>query len=204
MIDIVKNRNNEMRNFSRELGFSRLLVVDKDVALINNFKDKKDIIKARKKYNFVVVSGKNLKENRIIVEACPDVVLIHYNSKRDFMKERNSSLNHVICKIASKNGVAVGIDFSEILNSKNRDAVIGRLMQNIKLCRKYKTRILFFSFASDVFELRAAQDIMAFLQSIGMTPLESKNALMLTSKIISKNKSKRHPSYIAEGIRIIE
>ncbi|MBU2496808.1 MAG: hypothetical protein KJ767_02005 [Nanoarchaeota archaeon] len=206
MIDIVKNKNKEMQDYAKELGFQDLYLLGKDAVLIENFKDKKDILKARKKYDFVIVFGKGIKENRQIVESFPDVILLQLNSGKDFMKERNSGLDHIICKIASENNVAIGIDLSEILNSneKEKQVIIGRIMQNIKLCRKYKTKILLASFASDVFELRASQDIQAFVQCLGMTPLESKNSLLIAEKIMGKNKDKKHVSYVSEGIRIVE
>lgn len=191
-----------MQDFAKELKLNLI----SDFILIENFKDKKDIQKARKKSNLVIVLGKgNAKENRIIIEAYPDILVSpHQGSKKDFMRERGSGLDHITCKIAKQEKVAIGIDFSEILHTNNRDAIIGRIMQNIKLCRKYKTDMVLATFASSVFEMRAAQDLQAFAQEIGMTPLEAKKSLILVSKIIQRNKEKRKPGYVDEGIRVIK
>ena len=43
-----------------------------------------------------------------------------------------------ICKLANKNKIAIGFNFNDILKSKNKGQLIGRMMQNAKLCKKYK------------------------------------------------------------------
>lgn len=215
MYDLTRARSKEMRAFSVEIGFKDILLVTEnpqeqaDSFLISKIKDyRKEILEARKKIDIVIVLGRgDAKENRNIIESSPDVLLSpHHGSKKDFMKERGSGLDHVICRIAAKNKIAIGIDFSEILNAdeKERVAILGRIIQNIKLCRKYKVKVLFASFASSLFEMRAVQDLMAFAQAIGMTPVEAKKSLSTAADIIRRNKEKRSPEYISEGIRVIK
>lgn len=210
MYDLVKNKSQEMQALSREFGFREILLVSKDSAktdcfFLDNAKDyRKEIQKARKKFDAIIVKG-NPKENRKIVEASPDILLSpHSSGKKDFMRERNSGLNQIICKIAAEKKVVVGIDFNEVLQAENRELIIGRIMQNIKLCRKYKVKMLLASFASGLLELRDAQDLIAFAQTIGMTPEEAKESLKVIWDIINRNREKKSPEYVAEGIRIVE
>ena len=201
--DITKNKSMEMQAHAKEL--NTCLV--SDFSFIERAKDyKKEISQARKKYNLIIALGRgNPKENREIVEACPDVLLSpEKGSRKDYMRERGSGLDHITCKIATQKKVAIGIDFSEILNTEDKDKILGRIMQNIKLCRKYKTDMLLATFASSLLEMRAPKDLIAFAQAIGMTPSEAKKSLQIVEKIIRRNKEKRKPEYVSEGIRIVE
>ena len=55
-------------------------------------------------------------------------------------------------------------------------------MQNVRLCRKYKVRMVLASFAHDPWEMRSAYDLLAFGQVLGMTPKEATVALNFTKK----------------------
>jgi len=73
-----------------------------------------------------------------------------------------------------------------------------RIMQNIVLCRKYKTNVVFFTFARNKYEMKGCQDLLSFLRVIGFTPGEAKNALENIDKLFNKKK------YIMKGFRIVE
>jgi len=77
------------------------------------------------------------------------------------------------CALANKNEVAVGVS----LNSLNGPVMIGRIKQNIKLCRKYKVKMLFFTFAQNKYEMKGAQDLLSLLRVLGMTGKEARDAL---------------------------
>ncbi|RLG00491.1 MAG: hypothetical protein DRN49_02875 [Thaumarchaeota archaeon] len=64
--------------------------------------------------------------------------------------------------------------------------------------------MLLATFASSLLEMRAPKDLIAFAQAIGMTPSEAKKSLQIVEKIIRRNKEKRKPEYVSEGIRIVE
>mgnify|MGYP001579822355 CR=1 FL=1 len=212
MYDIIRDKSKELQTFAKQFGFKELFLITEnsndnaDILLIKQAKDyRKEILAARKKFDVVITLG-NFKENRKIVEAVPDVLLSPHNgSKKDFMNERASGLDHIICKIAAENKVVIGIDFSELLHAEQeREQIIGRIMQNIKLCRKYKVKLLLASFASSQLEMRDAYDLLAFAQNISMTPAEAKTSLNTISGIINRNKERKKPEYVAEGIRVVE
>ncbi len=162
MIDIVCFKDKKLKEFGKKLGFS-------DVYSLNDFK---------------IIRGGDEKSNRKAVENKDIDILLHpeKNDKKDFMKSRNSGLNQVLCKIAKKNDVAIGFSFNEILKSSRRSLLIGRMRQNIKLCRKYKVRMVFASFAKSLYEMRGAKDLFSLAQVLGMSPGEAKKALNFTKK----------------------
>ncbi len=119
--------------------------------------------------NYNVVLGGDLKTNRKAVENPKVDILLspENNNKRDFMFFRNSGLNQVLCKLAAKNNVAIGFNFSSLLNSsaKDRSRILGRMRQNYRFCKKYKVRMIFSTFAKNKYELRN-NDLMRVFERI--------------------------------------
>ena len=96
------------------------------------------------------------------------------NGKKDKLKQRDSGFNQVLAKIAHDNDVALGINFSELskLNDKEFINYIAILMQNIKLCNKYKVKMVLFNYFG-----KSKYDLMAFLLSLGMSTSMAKYAV---------------------------
>jgi len=128
----------------------------------------KDANKIKSK-NLIFVKGS--AKNRFFIEKKKaDVLFSLEDGKReDFMHHRASGLNHVLCSLANKNKVVVGFSFNLLLrNKKNLHKLLGRMMQNIRLCRKFKVKTLIGSFAERPFEMRGAKDILALFASLGI------------------------------------
>lgn len=193
--DIIKTKDKLAIQLAKQLGFSGMFLVDNDVIIIktgNKSEVGKLIQKARKKFSLVCVQGSQDEINREAVEAKADVLLspeFSREKERDFMEYKNSGLGTVLCKLASKNHVAVGINFSDILQAEGnyREILLGRISQNTKLCRKYKVGMLLASFAQSPLEMRSFFDLRALAEQLGMTPLEAKNSLSLAENIIKQN-----------------
>jgi ribonuclease P/MRP protein subunit RPP1 len=114
----------------------------------------------------VVVEGGDVIVNRKAVENKKVDILLspEKNDKRDFMFSRNSGLNQVLCKLAAKNNVAISFNFSDVLNcsGKERARLLGRMRQNVRLCKKYKVKMIFSSFAKNKYELRSSEFLKVF------------------------------------------
>jgi hypothetical protein len=98
---------------------------------------------------------------------------------KDYLHQRGSGLNQVMCELARKNKVAIGFSFTDILavQGSQRAQLLGRMMQNIRLCRKYKTAIVIGSFASEPWKMRSPHDLQSFFTLLGMHPAEAAQAL---------------------------
>lgn len=195
MIDVVFPSKNEKEfiEIAEKLGYSGLIFVydnKKDVANIDKFKTKlklrtallspqKKVQSARTKSKLVFT--KAVEDNRFAFEKSkPDLVFaIEEVQPRDFIHQRGSGLNHIMCRFAKENNVKIGFSFNSILNSSamSRAQIIGRMQQNIMLCRKYKCKTVIASFAKDPYEMRSPKDLMAFFTEIGMHQKEAKDAL---------------------------
>ena len=127
----------------------------------------------------VLIAIKSSENNREIIEGSKANIIfsLEENNKRDFMHQRASGLNHILCRLAEQNNVIIGFSLSSILDSKNKHIILGRIMQNIKLCRKYKTKTVIASFASNPYEIKSPHDIISLFLALGMHPKEAKDSL---------------------------
>jgi RNase P/RNase MRP subunit p30 len=84
-------------------------------------------------------------------------------AQKDYMKQRNSGLNEVLAKLASKNNLTIGIQLEEILkkDTKEKALSLARLKQNIMLCKKAKTKLRIIGKIED------KRAVSALLQSLG-------------------------------------
>lgn len=157
MIDILKCKiDKNFTSYAKKLGFSGV-------------------------FNLNVREGGSDENNRKYVSNVQNDVLMNpeLKSSGDKVHYRRSGLNQVLAKLAVQNDVAIGFGFSFVLNSNgvDRGKIIGRMKQNVRICRKSKTKMVVCSYANSVKEMRGAKDLLAFARVIGMTPGEAKKAL---------------------------
>lgn len=189
MYDILISKPKKFKKGQLEkLGLEEIFFIPSERAVIIDTDSKEElrrqISSASSKGRIIFVQGADDELNRIAVDDKRVSVLISPERKRkkDFMHARNSGLNHVLCDLASKNDVSIGINLSEIraLKGKERAERLGRAMQNIGLCRKSETPIILASFGkkpSSIYDLRA------FALSIGMTTDQAKRSLEKAKEI---------------------
>ena len=160
MIDIINFKGERF-----DLGFSRVYNINDFNAVEARDEEKNKKILCDRKVDFIY----NLEDNE----------------KRDKFNSRSSGLNQVLCKLARDNEIAVGFNFNLALNSediKKRNLIVGRMIQNVRLCRKFKVKMVLFSCAKDKYEMRAAKDLAAFGRAVGMTGSEVNSSLNFRRK----------------------
>ncbi|MDP4039181.1 MAG: hypothetical protein Q8P57_01200 [Candidatus Pacearchaeota archaeon] len=93
----------------------------------------------------IVVQAQDDNFNRKILEYGKFQVLLspEKGERKNKLRQIDSGLNHVLAKIAKKNNIAIGIDFKEIkkLPKKEKAQRLAKIIQNIKICRKTKTKL---------------------------------------------------------------
>jgi RNase P/RNase MRP subunit p30 len=177
---IPKNNEDELIEFSKKLRFNEIILCydsNKKEKEIENIKNKfnnenfsiktaligknNNLNKKFHDYLFIEAEDENRKyfENNKI-----DLIFnLELNKRKDYIHNRNSGLNQVLCKLAFQKEISIGISLKNILFEKNikKEIILGRIMQNIKLCKKYKIDINIYSFAQDIYEMRDTKDIQA-------------------------------------------
>ena len=183
MIDIVFPDGNEKEfiEMAKRLGYSGICFVynnPKKIEIKSNLKIiSGTICKNKIKKSDLILLESN---NRTLIKKKPDAVF-NIEGSRDFIHQRDSGLDHVICKEMHKFGVNYAISFSNILNSDDKERLIGRIMQNIMLCNKYKVEVLIASFAKHAYEMRNIQDLISFARTLGVQKPVSLNIKKLKS-----------------------
>jgi len=149
--------------------FEKELKIETEKIKIIDTKEGKLRSEIQKTKELVVVQGGNDKINRLAVENRNVAVLLspEKGKSKDFMFSRNSGLNQVLCKLAAKNHVSIGFNFSDILDSKEKRKILGRMAQNVRLCKKYKVKMIFSSFARSKYELRSEAILASFAKILG-------------------------------------
>jgi len=207
LVDLVFPVNKqEILKIAEKLDNKVIFIDNQNVTLIraNSENDFKRQIK-NVRSNLTIVEGSQ-KINRIVLENRKVDILLNpeKNILKDSLSHRNSGLNQVLCKLASKNDIAIGFSFNEILNSEDTVKLIGRIKQNIKLSRKYNVKMVFASFTEDPFDMRSVKDLINIAMFLGMTPEEAKKSLSLAKEIIDKNKEKRDKDWIRDDIKVVD
>jgi len=108
---------------------------------------RKQADKLRKENKPIVILSQDDEFNRKALEI-KNVGMLVINEAleiKDYMKQRNSSLNEVLAKICSGKGIDIGIRIDEIIKKKDveKARALARLAQNIMLCKKAGCRIRF-------------------------------------------------------------
>jgi len=150
--------NSDTKNFAKLLGYSKIY-----------FKD--DIKK------FGMQEAKTYSEARNLIENKRIKLLLnpHLFGKKDTYSTDRIGLDHIMCEAARKNEIAVAFSINKI----NSNIELNWVMKSIKLCRKYKVKIFFFSFASNKYQMIGRIDFLSLLRIMGMTGNEADYALSL-------------------------
>ena len=88
----------------------------------NTEEARKLIEKKSKNKEKVIVQGKDIEFNRKILENKKvNMLILNHKIGKDKLKERDSGLNQVLCKIARNNNITLAIDFSEIRTDSKKE-----------------------------------------------------------------------------------
>lgn len=117
----------------------------------------------------VMVQGFSEQINRLACESKKVCILVSPERwfEQDRMDARGSGLNDVLCKLAARNGVAIGVDVEEVLRlpQESRIKRLGKILQNVMLCRKYKVKMVLLNSGG-----RNEKDLKSFGICLGMQP----------------------------------
>ena len=152
--------------------------INLQIGLIVN---QKNINKALQQSKLLV--AKSSDKDRLFIESKKIKLIYGFEEihKKDFLHQRASGLNHIICELASKNNVDIGFSYSSLFNKNHTYAsqLIGRMMQNISLCRKYKVKTIIGCFSNNPFHLRSPHDLISLFTLSGMNIKNTKESITM-------------------------
>lgn len=140
----------------------------------NNLEEaRKEIEKLSKEKKQVIILGNSIDFNRIILENKKvNFLMLNHKDKKDRLKQRDSGLNHVLCKIAKENNIGFIIDMKELnAEKKERAKILARILQNIKLIKKFKNKL-------KIINYQDKYSISSFLLTLGLPTSMIKESLV--------------------------
>ncbi len=102
--------------------------------------------------------------DRATIESSPfDIVFgLENENTNDFIHNRASGLNHVLATLLVKKQKAIGFSLGVLLHHPKPSLIIGRMQQNIRLCKKYDVPLCIASLATTPYEMRSPHDLSHF------------------------------------------
>lgn len=128
-----------------------------------------------------VVGGDDFFNRRVLETMRVDyLVSPERGERRDTLKQRDSGMNHVLGRIAREKEIKIIIDFGEIGKLKGKELALrlGRIIQNVKICRKAKCKIKIASFGCKENKVFGEKERRAFGESLGMSSIQSKSCVV--------------------------
>ena len=135
---------------------------------------RKQIDKLFKSGKKVIVQGRDIAFNRIILENKKvDTLILTHRQPKIGLKQRESGLNHVLCKIATTNDIILAVNLQEFQtgDKKERAILISRLLQNIKLIKKFKNKFTLLNYKNK-------EQAKSFLFTLGLPTNMIKKAVV--------------------------
>ena len=109
---------------------------------------RKQIQKLKKEKQQIIIQAQDDVFNRKILENKDVDILLSPESynRKDKLKQRDSGLNEIHCKLGKQNNIKIAINLNELKkqDKKQKAIILSRIIQNIKLCKRTKTQIIFF------------------------------------------------------------
>lgn len=192
MIDIVVPDGDEKKfiKIAEKLGFEGLVFLYNKPKNIKRLQSTTRLrlytASAKGKADIAVAEGRD-NARHLLEKTGVDVVYgLEREDGKDHTHYRYSGMNHVLAKIAHDRGKIVCFNIGKIASNTGmkRTRLMGRMMQNIKLCRKYDVKVCAASFAHSPYQMRAAGDIEALLKVMGMDAGKAKMSLSSISAIL--------------------
>lgn len=131
-----------------------------------NFEKARKLIKENSDKKIIFTSNDDELNRKILEKEKIHILLLDMEKRKDFQKQRNSGLNHVLAKLAKKKEIIIGINLDEIIKTseKEKARIFARVQQNIKICNKNKLKMRFIS----VKEKRNIYDLKSLGLVLGM------------------------------------
>jgi len=140
----------------------------------NLLESRKQIDSLSSKREKVIVMGQDdVFNGKILENKKVDALIINSEREvRDYMKQRDSSLNEPYCKLAKKNEIIIGIDIDSIARKGDIEKArsLARLKQNIMLCKKNKNELIFFS-------KKSKQELQSLMLVLGASTSQAKKSV---------------------------
>ena len=186
VIDIVLPNGNEKELLARakQLGITSLVCLSSqpstaDGCVMGIIAQPGSVEKSRKKAAITALFSTE-KDLHVVEHEHPTLLINpEYEDRADALHQRASGLNHILARACAKNTVTVCFSVAPLLklSPSKRAQILGRISQNISICRQFKVSMRIATLATTPAELRNPADLVSLFVTLGMHPSEAKKAI---------------------------
>ncbi len=141
-------------------GFGKVMVLGKDVPVVSS-----EVGARRERTPLLDTDSYKLKRRCVEKKMVGGII-------------SSTKIDDVLAKFMAKNKVAYIILLNRELNAENMAYVIGTVMRDIRLCRKYGALVKIGSGAKKGCELRSAEVLISFLECLGLDRKSAKEGVL--------------------------
>jgi RNase P/RNase MRP subunit p30 len=167
---LLMKESSELLEKSASLGFKSCMCLGKEIVLVEAESKKellKEINKAKGKFTIFKTGSEEMLRFALEKSNVDLVYGMEGINARDSVHFVRGGLDQVTCKIAAERGKVVGFSFNDILGSGNKGKLLGRIMFNVKLCKKYNVKMMFGNFSTSVSSMRSRKDLEVLFRVLG-------------------------------------
>jgi RNase P/RNase MRP subunit p30 len=151
-----KGNEEEFKKKAEELGFTEIVFLYPQK---NNIKTKVYNLTNKRNENPVTVG---FAERKFFEKKHQYIIDSEDSPKRDNFHFKNTSLNHVHATLCKKNKISLVLGFSKLLTAPfERQKILGRMISNMRLARKYAVKTQICSLAKRPDDMRNPQTLQA-------------------------------------------
>ena len=161
MDDILLLKRADIEEFSAALGFTQSLFME-DIEVVEEKDNSLRTIERSKKV--VVFRPTTEKMLRLVLEKSKAEIIVGAEKihAEDSLHYVRGGWDQILCTIAAAKGKTIVFSMNDILYAVDRPRLLARMRFNLKLCRKYKVKVLMANFAREKMEMRSKKDLEAW------------------------------------------
>ncbi|MBD3388785.1 MAG: hypothetical protein GF416_06930 [Candidatus Altiarchaeales archaeon] len=158
--------------------------------------------------DIIIAEGSGEKGGREASECWEVDLIVNLESvrERDRVNQRSSGLDHVMASYMAERNTGYCINLENILNTRGvrRAQTLGRIGQNIRLCRKYGVKTVFGTGRSDRWSARSPHDLILFARLLGMGDVEAKRTVTDNPMhFLRKSEARNDPDRMMKGLEVV-
>jgi RNase P/RNase MRP subunit p30 len=133
------------------------------------------------------------------------IVNAELGQERDLIRQRSSGLDHVIASFMSQRNIGYCVNVDNIIHASGarRSQLLGRVIQNIMISRKYDVKVVLSCGQVSRWDLRNPHALMAVGRCLGLNLSESRDTVSKNPDyFIKKAAARNNPDIITEGVEV--
>jgi ribonuclease P/MRP protein subunit RPP1 len=187
-----------LKDFQEKLDWRRKprLALGTEIATGRHGQLRRLVAGVRDSAEIVVARGGTEELNRAVLETPEVDIIISHDIKG------RCGINHVTARLARKNNVAIGFDFSQLMGSYRLGRIqeFSAMREAAGTARRFRAPFILTSGAVDPWDMRSHSELMAMGRLLGFSSAEARRGL--SDHIVRENRKRLSGKWVMPGVEI--